>query len=71
VNGKIGIGTTSPNAAALLHLASTTKGFLPPVMTVAQKTAISSPPEGLVVYDSDLQKLCVFTGSAWETLTSA
>jgi hypothetical protein len=67
----IGIGTTSPNAAALLHLSSTTKGFLPPVMTTAQKTAISSPPAGLVVYDSTLKKLCVYTGSAWETITSA
>jgi hypothetical protein len=71
LGGQIGIGTMTPNAAALLHLSSTTMGFLPPVMTTAQKTAISGPTAGLVVYDSDLNKLCVYTGSAWETITSA
>jgi hypothetical protein len=54
-----------------LHLSSTTKGFLPPVMTSPQKTAINSPPAGLMVYDSTLNKLCVFTGAAWETITSS
>lgn len=67
--GNVGIGTT-PNAVALLHLASTTKGFLPPVMTTTQKNAISSPPEGLVVYDSTLHTLCVRVAAAWETVTS-
>jgi hypothetical protein len=67
-NGKVGIGTSAPNAAALLHLASTTKGFLPPAMTTAQKTAISSPPAGLIVYDLTLNALCIFT-TAWQTIT--
>ena len=39
-------------------------------VTTAQKNAISSPAEGLVVYDTDLHKLCVYTGS-WETVTSS
>jgi hypothetical protein len=70
-SGNVGIGIASPITAALLHLSSTTKGFLPPVMTTAQKTAISSPPAGLMVYDSTLHKLCVYTGAAWETIASA
>jgi hypothetical protein len=70
-DGNAGIGTTTPSAAALLHLSSATKGFLPPVMTTTQKTAINSPPAGLMVYDSTLNKLCVFTGAAWETITSS
>jgi hypothetical protein len=69
--GNVGIGTASPNGAALLHLSSTTKGFLPPVMTSTQKNAIGAPPAGLVVYDSTLNKLCVYTGAAWETITSS
>lgn len=69
-SGNVGIGTMVPNTAALLQLSSTTKGFLPPVMTTTQKNAISSPPAGLVVYDSTLNKLCVYTGSVWETITS-
>ncbi len=63
------IGATSGNAAAKLQVDSTTSGFLPPRMTTSQKNAISTPPAGLVVYDSTLDKLCVYTGAAWATVT--
>ena len=49
-NSHIGIGTTSPNASALLDITSTTKGFLPPRMTGAQAEAIATPAAGLMVY---------------------
>jgi hypothetical protein len=65
------IGTTVDVASSILNVTSTTKGFLPPRMTTTQKNAISSPAEGLVVYDTVLKKLCVYTGSAWETVTSS
>ena len=65
----IGKGTTSAVATAKLEVSSTTKGFLPPRMTTTQKTAITTPAEGLVVYDTTLHKLCVYT-TAWETITS-
>jgi hypothetical protein len=48
--GSVGIGTSSPNSLAILDASSTTKGFLPPRMTHAQKTAIVSPPQGLMIY---------------------
>jgi hypothetical protein len=48
--GSVGIGTTSPNASALLDVTSTTKGFLPPRMTGAQAEAIGTPAAGLLVY---------------------
>jgi len=69
-SGVVGIGTTSPVASAKLDITSTTQGILPPRMTTTQKNAISGPAEGLVVYDLTLHKLCVYTGSAWETITS-
>jgi len=56
--------------SAILEAVSKTKGLLPPRMTSAQKNAISSPGPGLMVYDETLAKLCLFTGSAWETITS-
>ena len=56
-NGSVGIGTSSPNAAALLQVDSTTKGFLPPRMTTAQRDAISSPPAGLIIFNTDLGTL--------------
>jgi hypothetical protein len=49
-NGSLGIGTASPNAAALVDISSTTKGFLPPRMTYEQRNAIVSPAEGLMVF---------------------
>jgi hypothetical protein len=66
----VAIGTTSaPNASAALDVVSTTKGFLPPRMTTAQKLAIATPATGLMIYDTNLNKLCVYT-TAWETITS-
>jgi len=60
---------TTPSASAILQTNSTTKGFLPPRMTTAQKNAITSPATGLVVFDTDLAKLCVFSVT-WQTITS-
>jgi hypothetical protein len=51
--GNVGIGTTTPNASAILELNSTTQGFLPPRMTQAQRIAIISPATGLMVYQTD------------------
>ena len=55
-NAQLGVGTATPNASAQLDVTSTTKGFLLPRMTQAQRTAISSPVEGLLVYQTDLLK---------------
>jgi hypothetical protein len=67
--GNLGIGTTTPNASALLDVQSTTKGVRMPNMTTTQKNAIASPAAGLMVFDTTLSKLCVYT-TAWETITS-
>jgi hypothetical protein len=69
-NGNIGMGTASPNASSVVDVSSTTQGFLPPRMTTTQKNAIATPAAGLVVYDTTLNKLCVRTAAAWETITS-
>ena len=69
-SGNVGIGTTSPNASALLDVQSTTKGVRMPNMTTIQKNAIASPAAGLMVFDTTLAKLCVYSGAAWETITS-
>lgn len=54
--------------SAILNVESTTKGFLPPRMTSAQKIAIVSPAEGLMVYDTDLKRPCFHDGTNWITL---
>ncbi len=70
VNGNVGVGTSSPNASAILDAQSTTKGVRFPNMTTTQKNAVSSPAAGLVVFDTTLSKLCVYSGAAWQTITS-
>lgn len=40
-------------------------------VTTTQKNAIASPAAGMLVFDSTLSKLCVYTGAAWQTVTSA
>ena len=52
-------------ASAQLQVSSTTKGFLPPRMTTSQKNAISSPSEGLQVYDLTLHQMSYFNGTIW------
>lgn len=70
-SGNVGIGTASPNASALLDAQSTTKGVRMPNMTTTQKNAVASPAAGLIIFDTTLSKLCVYTGAAWQTITSA
>jgi hypothetical protein len=63
--GNVGIGTSAPNAAALLDVTSTTQGILFPRMTTTQRNAISTPPDGLVLYNTSTNKLQVRAGGAW------
>jgi hypothetical protein len=49
-NGNIGIGTTSPNASALLDVTSISRGFLLPHMTSEKIMEIASPANGLMVF---------------------
>jgi hypothetical protein len=67
---SVGVGIITPNAAAILDVTSTTKGFLPPRMTTTQRNAIASVPAGLMIYNTSLNKLNVYNGTTWETVTS-
>ena len=61
----------SGQASAVLDLKSTTKGFLPPRVTAAQKDAISSPATGLMVYQTDgIAGYYLWTGTVWDLLVS-
>lgn len=59
MNGSIllgGLNETHPSAQ--LQMNSTTRGFRPPVMNTAQQNAISSPLDGLLIYNSDSNSVC-------------
>lgn len=71
MNEGLAIGTNvNPNGVAVLDCVSTTKGFLPPRMTTTQRNAMAAVA-GLVIYNTTTNKLNVYTGSAWEAVTSA
>jgi hypothetical protein len=71
-SGNVGIGTASPNASAILHLRSTTQGFLPPVMRTGERNDISSPAVGLMIFNEEEDAVQVFTsGEGWRTLAWA
>lgn len=58
------------DASSILSLTSTTKGFLPPVMTTTQRNAITTPSNGLVVYDSSLAQLYLRSAGSWTPLST-
>jgi hypothetical protein len=60
---QVGIGTTTPDASAALEIESTTKGFLPPRMTLVQINAIATPAEGLMIYCLDCTTKGVFVNN--------
>lgn len=69
-NQSVGIGLTNStdltcNASAILQADSTTKGFLLPRMTEAQRDLIASPATGLLIYNTTTNVLNFYNGSAW------
>jgi hypothetical protein len=74
---KVGDNPYFINDKAALDVESTTKGFLPPRMTKAERDAIISPPAGLQVWctnsnistDPVSGELCIYTGSGWVPFT--
>ena len=57
---------TTVNGSVFLQLNSTTRGFLPPRMTNAQRTAIATPAVGLIVYCTDATEgLYIYKSTGW------
>ena len=61
---------SAANASAMLDVNSTTKGFLPPRMTGAQRATITLPAQGLMIYCTDCGssgKPQYYDGTTWTT----
>ena len=61
---------SAPDPSAMLDVSSTNKGMLVPRMTTAQRTIISSPAKGLLVFDTDNNSFWFFNGTTWNDLSS-
>lgn len=72
VNAQNNVGINNdgvgPAASAMLDVRSTTKGMLVPRMTSLQRTAIASPANGLMVYDTDTKTFWYYNSIAWTNL---
>lgn len=66
--GRMVVGKSTTTPAAILDLTATDKGFLPPRMTQAQRDAISSPPNGLMIYNTTTNKINVRSAGVWRAL---
>ena len=70
-NKTLGVGTTTLNPNAALHVESPTnnQGVIFPRLTTAQRLAMNSlltaADEGLILYDTDLDAVFTWDGSAW------
>lgn len=63
------LDSNTPNHAQK-YTADTFNGILATKnVTTAEKNALT-PAAGWVVFDTTLSKLCVYSGSAWQTVTS-
>ena len=59
-------------ASAIVDMASTTKGMLAPRMLAAEKTAISAPATGLLIYQTDgTPGFYYYNGTAWAAISGA
>ena len=73
LNAQVGIGVPSENIhpSAELEVKSTTKGFLPPRMTKAERDAIVTPAAGLIVWCNDCGakgEIQVYNGTEWTNM---
>ena len=60
--------STTPDASAILEVKSTTKGFLPPKVTVTEMEAINTPQAGMLVYNTSQKIPMVYNGTDWVDL---
>ena len=63
-------GSTA-DATAILDVKSTGKGILIPRMTTVQRTAITSPATGLLVFDTGTNAFWYYNGTAWTKLEAS
>ena len=68
---NIGINATGalPDSKAMLDISSTTAGLLIPRMTITQRNAITSPPNGLQIFNITTNTMDVYRNIQWESMS--
>ncbi|MBL6446565.1 tail fiber protein [Fulvivirga sp. 29W222] len=65
--GQVGVNNPNPDPSSILDINANDKGILIPRMTSAEMTLISSPAEGLLVYNKDESRF-YFYNAGWFAL---
>lgn len=68
-NEQLILGDTISDGSCIMHMVSTTRCMGLPRMTTAQMNAISSPRTGGIIYNTDLNQICVYIGTKWQKVT--
>ena len=72
-NKTLGVGVSTPNPNAALHVESPTgnQGFIMPRLTTVQRVAMASilkdVDKGMMLYDTDLSTMFIWDGLSWES----
>lgn len=69
-DAKFGIGSATVTNSCVFEIESTSKGLLIPRMTTTQRDAISSPAEGLKIYNLTTHTEDFYNGTVWKTITT-
>lgn len=68
--GGVGVGTSGPtDASAMFEVASTTQGVLISRMTLAQRNAIVSPANSLLIFNTTSQCLEIYISGNWISIS--
>jgi hypothetical protein len=68
---SVAVGSSSAHPSAKLDITSNNKGFLPPLLSQSARLGISSPADGLLVYDTTLQRLYVYQNGVWRYIINS
>src|SRR4030095_584414 len=70
---SVAINTTgnSADASAVLDISSNSKGVLITRLSTAQRTAIETPAEGLLVFDTDTKGFWYYSLGSWKEIPKA
>lgn len=61
-------GGTTPVASAIGEFRDTAKGLLVPRLTTTQRTAVSSPAQGLLIYNTTTKAFNCYIDTAWQSV---
>ncbi|WP_158845496.1 hypothetical protein [Algibacter sp. L1A34] len=68
---QVGIGTTTPDDGSVLQIDSKVGAFVPPRMTFSEMSAIPTPLDGALVFNTTHNTYFVYRNGFWSSQTNA